>query len=329
MMEAQRFPDDYDGVIAGDPNLYQTHHYVGAHIWIISVLYANPNATIPTGKATLIGKAVDQACDASDGVRDGVLEDPRRCQFDPRTLQCSGADAANCLTKEQVDAVRKLWTGPDQSIHSGYYPGLERGGEGALWRGWISADGPFVNLHGSLGIPFARYFIFNDPNWDFRTFDFNTDPKRIEQKLGGLLDASDPNLQRFRDRGGKLIQYHGYSDPGIPPRVSINYHDRVVRFLAQRRARGGANGFYRLFMVPGMGHCADGPGATSFDMLTAIEQWVERGVAPARIIATKFVDDDPAKGVARTHPLCPFPQVAKYMGTGNTNDAASFVCAEE
>jgi feruloyl esterase len=321
LMEAQQFPEDYDGIIAGDPMLDQTHHEVGAHLWIPLALSA-PGSMLTPEKAALLGHAVNQACDAMDGVKDGVLEDPRQCRFDPGVLLCKGADGPDCLTAPQVEAVRKIWAGPRQALGPGYYPGLEPGGESETWKMWIVAKSPADDIHSMLGLPFFRYFVYGDPHWDPRRFNFKTDPQRIDRMLAMTLDASNPDLGPFERRGGKLIQYHGYSDPDISPLSSIDYYQAVVQKLGRPRVES----FYRLFMVPGMGHCGGGPGANKFDMLPALEAWVEHDLPPVRIVATKYQDDDPRRRVVRTHPLCPFPQTAWYKGVGNTNDANNFAC---
>jgi feruloyl esterase len=326
LMEAQRYPADYDGIIAGDPDYNQTHHEVGAHLWVVATLYGQPDSHLGEAQARLVGAAVNRACDALDGIEDGVLEDPRRCHFDPVALQCRGPDATDCLSAAQVQAVRRLWDGPDSIAGAGYYPGLERGGEAALWPGWIVAPTPDENTHGALGLPFFRYFVYADPHWDFRSFDFRAGPPQIDVQLGDALDAVDSDLRAFQHRGGKLIHYHGYSDPDIPPRASIEYHDRVSASLTRDSARADAGDFYRLFMVPGMGHCGGGPGPNSFDMLAALERWAERGIAPQRIVATKYQDDNPQRAVLRSRPLCPYPSSAHYLGRGSSDDASSFVC---
>ena len=322
LMEAQRFPDDYDGIIAGDPMLNQTHHEVGAHLWIPLALSATPGSMITPEKEALLGHAVNEACDAKDGVKDGVLEDPRQCRSTPGVLLCKGPDGPGCLMAAQVEAVRKIWDGPRRVLGASYYPGLERGGELATWKAWIVAQSPADDIHSMLGLPFFRDFVFADPHWDPRQFNFKTDPQRIDRMLAKTLNASNPDLRPFARRGGKLIQYHGYSDPDISPLSSIDYYEAV----AHKLGRSQVEGFYRLFMVPGMSHCTGGPGADEFDMLPALEAWVEHDVAPVRIIAAKHQDDDRRKPVLRTHPLCPFPQTARYKETGNTNDAANFEC---
>ena len=313
-MEAQRFPDDYNGIIAGDADYDQTQHEVGAHLWVVSALFAKPGSAIPPAKAQLVGQAVNDACDALDGVRDGTLEDPRLCHFNPASLQCKGDDAPSCLTAAQVEAVRKIWDGPDATIGRHYYPGFARGGEAYTWARYFTADSAETGEHGSLGIPFFRYFVFSDPNWDFRTFNYQVDPARVE-KLAAAIDATDPNLAPFQQHGGKLIQYHGYDDPDVPAQESIDYYDSVVKALG---GRNNTDSFYRLFMVPGMAHCEEGGvNATTFDMLSPLEHWVEQGKAPDQVIATRG---------QRTHPTCPYPQVARYLGKGSIDEASSFAC---
>jgi len=326
MMEAQRFPQDYDGIIAGAPDYNQTHHEIGAHLWISLVLFGSQGGALSVDKAALVGRAVNDACDTLDGVKDGVLEDPRQCRYDPGELQCKGTETAACLTAPQVQAVRKIWAGPQSVLGAGYYPGFERGGEADTWKAFIAADTPDKNLHAYLGMPFFKYFVFDDPAWNYDRFDFKTDPALVERRVGRLLNATDPDLRPFERRGGKLLHYHGYGDPGIPPRSSIDYYEKAAKTLGGRAA---VDPFYRLFMVPGMGHCGGGPGANAFDMLSALEHWVEDGVAPARIVATKYADNDPEHGTLRTHPLCPYPQVARYRGAGSPDDAANFDCAAE
>jgi tannase/feruloyl esterase len=341
LMEAQRFANDYDGIVAGDPVAYYTHHHVGGNLWVVWQMFNDPASTVFTTEDRLLGNAVNAACDALDGVVDGVLNDPRRCHFNPRKLLCQGSQTPpSCLTAEQVEAVMNLWTGPDQMVHHpGYYPPFERGGEADGWPSSISPQpppAPQTDNHAELGLSFLENFVFDDPDWDFRTFNWNSDPAYVDSKivippqtLASVLNAIDPDLTRFRERGGRLIQYHGFSDPEVPPKTSINYFESVVNF--QDRSFSGSSPertqeSYRLFMVPGMNHCKGGPGANVFDMLTPLVQWVEQDIAPRTVLATHYVNNTPAQGVAFTRPLCSFPQEAVYTGSGDTNDAANFVC---
>lgn len=336
LMEAQRFSSDYDGIVAGDPVAFYTHHHVGANLWVVRQMFDHRASTVFTTEDTLLGNAVNAACDALDGLVDGVLNDPRRCHFNPEALLCQGSQAPpSCLAAEQVQAVRNLWTGPDQIVHQqGYYPPFERGGEADGWPSHISPPpppAPQTDSHAAIGIPFFRYFVFDDPGWNFRTFNWSSDPAYVDHKvvvpgqtLASVLNSIDPNLEPFRAQGGKLIQYHGFSDPEVPPLTSINYFEDVVNFSDGSLEQ--TEDSYRLFMVPGMNHCSGGPGANVFDMLTPLVQWVEQGIAPESVIATHYVNNTVAQGVAFTRPLCTYPKEAVYEGSGNTNDAANFVC---
>jgi len=336
LMEAQRFSDDYDGIVAGDPVAYYTHHHVGGNLWVVQQMLDNPASTVFTTEDTLLGNAVNAACDGLDGVVDGVLNNPRHCHFDPAVLRCEGSQMPpNCLTAEQVAAVRDLWTGPDRMVHRhGYYPPFERGGEADGWPSSISPGpppAPQTDNHAQIGIPFFEYFVFDNPNWDFKTFDWISGPAYVDNKavapgqtLASVLNSTDPDLGPFRARGSKLIQYHGFSDPEVPPLTSINYFESVMNFPDGSVERTPE--FYRLFMVPGMNHCKGGPGANVFDMLTPLVQWVEQDIAPDRVLATHHVNNMPDQGVAFTRPLCSYPREAVYKGSGNTNDAANFVC---
>jgi feruloyl esterase len=341
LMEAQRFSSDYDGIIAGDPVAYYTHHHVGGNLWVVRQMFNNPASTVFTNEDTLLGNAVDAACDALDGVVDGVLNDPRLCHYNPEKLLCQGTQKPpHCLTAEQVEAVKNIWAGPDQIVQQhDYYPPFERGGEADGWPFSISPQPPpaqQTDHHAEIGIPFFQYFVFDNPSWDFRTFNWISDPAYVDNKvvvpgqtLASVLNSIDPDLGQFRARGGKLIQYHGFSDPEVPPLTSINYFESVVNFPDESFSNEPVQWtqeFYRLFMVPGMNHCSGGPGANVFDMLTPLVQWVENDSAPNRIIATHYVNNDPTQGVQFTRPLCSYPKEAVYKGSGNPNDAANFVC---
>ena len=330
LIEAQRYPEDFDGIIAGDPANNWTRHYIGAHLWIAVAL--NGDGYIPNSKVSLIAQAVNNACDALDGVKDGVLADPRRCHFDPASLLCIGADSPGCLTSAQVDAVKKIWAGPRTADGDQIYPGLLPGGEAGPggWATWMTGNGPGTGLHSRLGIPFFKYIVFEDPNWDYKTFKFegrdgfDGDIDFTDRKLGAIFNATNPNLTAFKARGGKLIQYHGWSDPDISPLNSVDYYESVVNLMGGKSVHGMSEtkDFYRLFMVPGMQHCGGGPGASIFDMVEPLEQWVEHDVPPEKVVASHATDGK----VDRTRPLCPFPQEAKWKRTGSTDDASNFTC---
>jgi feruloyl esterase len=312
LMEAQRFPADFDGIIAGAPGLNWTGRAL-LSVRIAQAAHKNDEAYIPPDKYSVIHEAVLQACDARDGVNDGVLEDPRRCDFDPADLLCKGPDSLRCLTAPQVETARTIYAAVmNPRTKKSVVPGFERGSE----PGWATMAGPKPF---AIGADLFKYVVFQDPAWDYKTFDFDSELARTEKAESGLLNAMNPNLSAFMDRGGKLIQYHGWNDPQIAPSTSVEYYTSVLDTM------GGAakvQGSYRLFMVPGMGHCRGGDGTSSFDMLSALEQWVESGKAPDRIDASRI-----RNGVTdRTRPLCPYPQVAVYKGTGSTDAAANFAC---
>jgi feruloyl esterase len=313
LKEAQRYPADYDGIIAGTPTNFMTH-MLAQILWVAHATLKDPAGYIPQEKYALIHKAVLDACDSLDGVKDGVIDDPTRCRFDPKTIQCVADDAPTCLTATQVAAARKIYAAlknPRTGVE--IFPGLEPGSE-LGWAGVAGGPNPM-----SIATDYFKYIVFRDPSWDFRTIDFDKDVALADKLDDGDDNATDPNLKPFFSRGGKLLMYHGWNDPLVAPQNSINYYSSVVKSL------GGAanvNDSMRLFMVPGMGHCVGGDGCSNFDKITLLEQWVEQKKAPDRIVASRL-----ANGVIdRTRPLCPYPFVAVYSGTGSTNDAMNFAC---
>lgn len=319
LMAAQRYPRDFDGIIAGDPANFWTHNQI-SHLWMVTVTQGD--SYIPASKVPAIASAVNEACDALDGIKDGILNDPRRCHFNPETLLCKSGDAPSCLTAAQVEAVKKIYQGPGEQIYPGLLPGGETGPGG--WAQWITGPQPEAGGHARLGLPFFKYIVFEDPNWDFRTFRFEAPPgfdsdiQFTDDKLASIFNANSPDLSAFRANGGKLIQYHGFSDPDITPLSSIHFYESAAK------ATPGVEAFYRLFLVPGMQHCGGGPGPAKFDMVTPLEQWVEHGTAPDRVLASHVA----ATGVVdRTRPLCAYPMEAQWNGTGSTDDAQNFVCA--
>jgi len=335
LMEAQRYPADFNGILAGDAANFWTHQ-MASEVWD-GVVTSTPETNLPKEKLQLVQDAALAACDALDGAADGLVSDPMRCHFDPGKLQCKGADSSSCLTAAQVDAVRKIYSGPmnprtGKNIYPGFYPGAEMG--------W--ASGTVINRTKTSGVSsndFWSYALFHAPDWQFRTLDFDRDIQTMDETFGPLMNATDPNLEEFRKLGHKLIYYHGAADPLIPAQNGINYYETVV---AAQKGLDRTQGFYRAFLVPGLYHCAGGPGPIAFgtaeppppsqvdadhDIMRSLERWVEKGAAPDKVIGTKYVDNNPAKGVALQRPLCPYPQVAKYKGSGDMNDAANFTCA--
>ena len=336
LMEAQRFPDDFDGIVAGSPANNWTHLMV-AHAWDEQATLANPASYIPFNKLPAITTAALAACDAQDGILDGIINDPKQCHFDPSSLLCSGAESASCLTPPQLAALRKIYSGARNSrtgeqIFPGYLPGAESFNLGrGSWSLWITGTTPGNAQQFSEGNPFFANMMFEDPTWDFRTLNFDTDVTAIDAKLALALNATDPDLSALDARGGKIIMYHGWNDPAIASRSSVDYYEHVV--AAQRPGIGRGRGeervalrrtqdFMRLFMAPGVNHCGGGPGPNTFDMLMALEAWVEDGTAPEKIVASHLTNGV----VDRTRPLCPYPQIPVYLGSGSTDEAANFDC---
>ena len=310
LVAAQRYPDDFDAVVAGSPGLNWTGRSTQA-VWIAQASHKEEGSAIPSAKFAAIHAAALEACDARDGVKDGVIDEPRKCNFDPKVLECKGADEPTCLTAAQVETARTIYsdvTNPrtKQVIFQRHEPGSELG--------WNTMAG--ANPMG-LGLDLFRYVVYQDKDWDYKTLNFDADIDRA-YKADAAMDAMDPDLSQFMSRGGKLIQYHGWADPQISPGTSVAYYESVVETVGPKTVQHN----YRLFMVPGMAHCGGGDGTSTFDMLAAMEQWVEKGKAPERIEASRTRNGQ----VDRTRPLCPYPQVATYKGSGSTDDTANFVC---
>ena len=339
LMEAERYPEDFDGIVAGAPANYWTHHFTG-FIWNEMALRSDPKSNIAAEKLPAIQKAALAACDALDGVNDGLIEDPRKCHFDPAVLKCTGGETNECLTEPQIEALRKIYAGPKdprtgEQIYPGYEPGTEA--DSGNWSVWIM--GPIQSMFGNS---FYSGAVFENPKWDWKSFDLERDLKIADEKTGPILNSYNPDLRSFRAHGGKLIQFHGWGDAAIAPRDSIAYYEKVQAFLKQypdprSDSAKPVEDFYRLFMVPGMGHCGGGTGPNMFgnldvadpskspedadhDVVLALDRWVTQGVAPEKIIGT---------GANLTRPLCPYPKVAHYKGAGNTSEAGNFECVEE
>jgi feruloyl esterase len=313
--EAQRYPDDYDAIIAGAPavNWMRLH---GARMAINQRAHASQDGYITPDKYPAIHASMLNACDASDGVKDGVVEDPTRCHFDPKVLECKGADGPGCLTPGQVETARALYA-PLKSTKTGatIFPSLLLPGSEP---NWATLAGPEPV---STAFEAFEYVVFKDPAYNVRRFDVDRDLPAAMKMDAGVLNSGVTNLKPFFARGGKLLMYHGWADPQVPAMNSVQYFDDVVK-LAGKVAVGKS---IELYMVPGMAHCQGGPGTDVFDKMGAIEQWASRGAAPSQILAAHLTD-----GIAvRTRPLCPFGRVARYKGTGSTDEAANFECAVE
>jgi feruloyl esterase len=320
LVEAERFPDDFDGVIAGAPANNRTRLHM-EFIWDQAASAETPGSYIPASKLPLIARAALTACGPEKAVAtDAFLTHPAECKWDPQTLLCTAGDAPACLTAAQVATAKKIYDGPRNPItHASIYPGLTRGSE---------LDWDSMMPQGAEPRYDALFKWTFGANWDWRTFDFNRDVAKVDALLAGMVNATDPDLETFKAHGHKLIVYHGWADVIVPSLESINYYNSVENAQAQeaalhhQSAAAETQMFYRLFMVPGMGHCGGGPGLNGIDPVDALEQWVEKGTAPERIIAKRTV-----KSVTQiSRPVCPYPQSARYNGSGDTGDAANFTC---
>lgn len=309
LMEAQRYPDDFDAIVAGAPANYQTH----LHSWDLSVsvpVLKDPAAVVPAAKATMLNKAVLAACDAKDGVKDGLLNEPRSCKFDPSVLLCKAGDAENCLTAPQLEAVKRMYAPAKTKGGELVFPGKQPGSE-TSWTAIAGGQGP-------AGVSLGSFLVaYDNANWDWKSFDLDRDLKVVDEKVGTIVNAVNPDLSAFKARGGKLILYHGWSDTAISPENTINYYSSVLSKMGAKQEN-----WMRLFMIPGMGHCQGGPGPSQVNYMGALERWRESGVAPDQMQAYHVTNNR----VDMARPLCPYPQVAQYKGVGSTNDAANFVC---
>lgn len=312
---AQKYPEDFNGIIAGAASWNQMRAH-GARVALNLIVNKDPDSVIPTSKYSMIHDAVINACDALDGLKDGVIERPTRCKFDYAKLACKGADGADCLTKGQIESAKAM-TSPLKDPKTGkvlfeghLMPGSELG--------WATLAGP-----APLGVALSgmRNVVFQDRAWDYHTMNISTDIDRADRSDEGAMRTADPNLKAFFGRGGKLFMYHGWNDQQVNPLNSVIYYNNVVKAVGKDKA---ANSI-ALFMVPGMNHCQGGVGTDTFNKVHVIEEWVERGKKPVQIIASHRTNGQ----VDKTRPLCPFGQVAAYKGAGDPNDAASFSCVAD
>ena len=308
---ASMYPADFDAIVAGaPPDVRSRVHAV--RMVLHRFVHRSAGSYIPPEKYPAIHKAVLDACDLKDGVKDGVLENPRACRFDPKVLQCTGADGPSCLTAEQVETARGLYADIKHPKTGKvlYTPLLQPGSE-LLW-GTMGGPEPFSNASETY-----KYRVAKDASWDPARFDPATDVEKMDAAAAVLNTAGD-NLKPFFARGGKLLMYHGWSDQQNPASTSVGYFTRVVNAAG----KGAVGTSIQLYMVPGMNHCQGGVGTDTFDKVAALEEWMATGTAPAQIVASHSTDGK----VDRTRPLCPYPQVAVYKGRGSTDDASSFAC---
>ena len=312
LTEASRFPDDFDGIIAGAAANPKTHLDTW-RIWMGLETLKDPATRIPKEKYPAIHQAVLAACDALDGLKDGLISDPTSCHFDPQVMACKEGDGASCLTPKQVQSVKTILGPAKTRTGEVIFPSYQLGTELA-WGLLIGGPDPY-----DTALDQFRYMVFDDPKWDWRTFDVDRDMAKADQKLHGLLTAIDPkSMSPFFKRGGKLLTYQGWSDQDISPLASVNFYKSVRSAVGDTDVSSAM----RLFMVPGMGHCGGGEGPNTFDMMVPLEQWVEKGQAPARVVASHSTNGR----IDRTRPLCPYPQVARYTGTGSIDEAVNFTC---
>jgi len=313
LMEALRYPADYDGIIAGAPVNFRTHQLTW-ELWVAQAVHKDEASYIPPAKYPAIHRAALEACDARDGLKDSLIDSPHTCRFDPQVLACRAGDADSCLTPPQVEAARRIYApAVNPKTHQEIFPALQPGSE----LGWGGLAGPQAV---GEAVEFFQYVVFNDPNWDFRTLAWDTAAEAADAAAASVLNVTDPNLKPFFDRGGRLLLYHGWNDQLVAPLNSVNYYQQIIATVG----RSTADSRVRLFMMPGMNHCGGGEGPNTFDRMGVIERWVEQQQAPARIEASHATDGT----VDRTRPLCPFPQVARYTGQGSIDAATNFVCRQ-
>ncbi len=316
LVQAQRFPESYDGIVAGAPTPSLLDSEI-SRLW--SARVAADSGQLNATTLASVTSAATARCDLIDGVADGLLEDPRRCNFDPLQLQCGSGGSGSCLSAAAASAVRDIYRGPTARANRQSIPGFVTGSE-STWSSAASASPPAATVE------LFRRAVFGDALWDWRSFDFDADAEFAHQQLGWMLDAGSSDLSEFRNRGNKLILYHGWNDPEHSPLATIDYYERVEATLEAEPNPGrvATPDFARLFMVPGMQHCGGGSGVTRFDAQRAIEDWVERGIAPSRIEAERIENEE----TTLTRPLCPYPQTARYRGSGNTDRSGSFICSD-
>jgi feruloyl esterase len=309
LIQAARYPDEFDGVIAGDPANIRRNGWALA---LATETFKDPASYIPPAKYPMIHRAVLDACDAKDGLKDGLIEDPETCHVDLKPLQCKASDGPDCLTARQVETAETMMDPIVDSAGKVLFPRVEPGTE-LRWARVAGGPAP-----ADLFLDEYRYVVFQDPNWDWKRFKLEADPAKAHA-IDKDVDEVDPDLVPFAKRGGKLLMYHGWGDQQVAPGFSVDFYNSAIGISGDPTP---TSNWIRLFMVPGMGHCSGGEGPDVFNTLGPLEQWVEQGQAPAKIVASHQT----AGKVDRTRPLCPYPQIAHYNGSGSIDDAANFTC---
>jgi feruloyl esterase len=306
LMEAQRYPEDYDAIIAGAPANYHSHLHVG-DIALAVPLMKDDAFKVPPAKLDLLNKAVLAACDDLDGVKDSLLQNPEKCKYDPAALLCKGGDQADCLTAGQIETIKRAYAPITTKSGEIVFPGKSYGSEYS-WS--LNSSQPSPVSAGTM------ILTYQDAGWDWKTFELERDLKLADERTG-FINAINPDLSAFRARGGKLLLYHGWDDMGIAPGNTVNYYTQVQAKLGSKE-----DGWMRLFMAPGVGHCSGGRGPDQANFMGALERWVEGGAAPDNITAHRVSGNR----IEMSRPLCPYPQTAVYKGIGSINDAANFEC---
>jgi feruloyl esterase len=309
LLQAYRYPDEFDGIIAGDPANVRRNAWA---LWLAVQTFKDPSAYIPPEKYPMIHRFVLNACDANDGLKDGLIENPESCHIGFRALQCQGPDGPNCLTTPQIQTAQTIISPATTSTGEILFPRLEPGTE-LRWDRLAGGPRP-----ADLFLDEFRYVVYQDPNWDWRTFDLERDSAKAHE-ADKDVDELNPHLAAFAKHGGKLLIYHGWADQQVAPGSSTEFYKSVVSLSADPEH---ASNWVRLFMIPGMGHCSGGEGPDAFDKVSVMEQWAEQGKAPTQIIAAHQTADK----VDSTRPLCPYPQIARYNGVGDIDDASNFTC---
>ena len=321
LMLAQRYPEDYDAIIAGAPAYNWTATFA-MYLHYQQVSRVTPDAATIVPKLGLVHDAAINRCDAADGIKDGLIGNPATCRFDPRVLACKAVDGPNCLTRPEVAAVSSIYRGMRLRNGEVIMPGLPPGSE-KDWAGWFAAAN---SMPPSAAADYYRNMVYGDPKWDAARFLLERDYREATRRVGPILNATNPDLRPFFARGGRLLMYHGWNDAALSANNTIAY------FRAMRRTSGKtAADRTRLFMVPGMGHCSGGDGPDTFDALGAIDRWTERGTAPEQLVVAKYENSQAVAWGKQMTPIatrniCAWPKSPYYKGSGPSTDASSFLC---
>lgn len=334
MEEAEFYPEDFNGIIARSPGMYYSHLML-SFLWGLKA--TTDHAVLTQQKLQLLHSAVMKECGSPEEIRDGYLQNPLACHFQPVSLLCKQNDTGACLTHEEVKTAELIYQGPrNRRTGAQIYPGFAFGSEAsrdftgplAAQYGWTLIQGPLATHY---AVPLLQHMVFGE-NWDWHSFDFDRDVTVVDRRLHDKIDSVDPDLRPFESHNGKLIMIQGWGDPYNAQTLPIEYREQVIRAFAQKQpteqAQRTVDGFFRLFMAPGMGHCGGGPGPGRTDPIAAVRQWVEKGKAPARLVARER-ETSPGEPAAQpiSRPLCPYPESAQWTGKGSRDQAKNFVCS--